>query len=129
MERFEEAALLFDEIYDFLFRNYLSVDPDALSEVNKMRTGVESYFVAFGLENGGQCVRTGAFAVGSGNMDGQETGVGMAEVLVQSLCRTQSFFIGGSTDVLEDGGAIEEICYGFLIGHGGLLTVMGDDRR
>ena len=127
MERFEEAALLFDEIYDFLFRNHLSVDPDALSEVNKMRTGVESYFVAFGLENGGQCVRTGAFAVGSGNMDGQETGVRMAEVFVQSLCRTQSFFIGGSTDVLEDGGAGKQVFYSFLVCHG-MGGVGGDGR-
>lgn len=52
MQRFEETALLLNEVDDALLGNHLSVDADTLAEVYEMGRGIETYLIAGLLEDG-----------------------------------------------------------------------------
>ena len=72
VERLEKAALARHEIGHVFLRYRLSVYPYAFAEVDQMRRCVQSDTQSRGLEDGGQRVRTRAFAVRSGYVDGAE---------------------------------------------------------
>lgn len=70
------------------------------------------------LQNRGDGVGTGAFAVCACYMDGLETAVGMSEMLVQDVGCPEAFLVCSGTILLEQWCRIEKIFYCFLIVHG-----------
>ncbi len=64
----------------YCFRNAFAVHSDPFSEIYQMGRGVESYLVTLALKDGSKGMGAGAFAVGSGYMDGLVLLMRMTEV-------------------------------------------------
>ena len=89
-----------DEVDDFLLGNHLTVDADALAEVDEVGRGVEAHLVACFLQDGGEEVGDGAFAVGAGHVDGAELALGVAEGLHHVNGGLDVGLIGSSADAV-----------------------------
>ena len=117
MEWFEEASVLLYEVDDILLRNAFAVNSDALSEIYEMRGGVETYLVSLTLQDGGDGMRAGTLAIGSGNMDGLVLTMGMFEVFVQGMGGLKAWLICFGSNLFEHWGAVEKVFRCLLIIH------------
>ena len=88
--KFEERRLAVAVVYGLdrfpggnhgIVGNGLAVDADALVEPDQVRRGVKADAVPGLLQDGGQGRRDGTLAVGSGNVDGREGVLRIAEAL------------------------------------------------
>ena len=79
---------------------HLAVNADAFAEVHQMRRGVQPDPVTGLLQHGGQHVRHGAFAVGSGNVDGLVRLLRIAQCVEQADGVGQSRLVGLPADVV-----------------------------
>ena len=95
----------------------LAVYSDALVEVDQVRRRVESHLVAAYLKNGGQGMRHRPLAVGTSNMDGLEAALGVAQVFVDSLHRSQSGLVARLSLTFVVGCLVEQVFAGLFVGH------------
>ena len=114
---FKELLVFFDEADHFVLGYHFAADADALAEVDEVGRGVETHFVAGLLQDGGEEVRHGAFAVGAGDVDGAEAALGMAEVVHHCLGVDEVGLIGCCTDAVVGRQSVEQIVKGFFVGH------------
>ena len=117
MEGFEEASILLYEVDDILLRNAFAVNSDALSEIYEMRGGVETYLVSLTLQDGGDGMRAGTLAIGSGNMDGLVLAMGMSEVFVQGMGGLKAWLVCFGSNLFEHWGAVKKVFCCLLIIH------------
>ena len=117
MKRLEEGTVLFYEVNDILLRNAFSVHSDTFSEIYQMGRSVESHLVTLALENGSKGMGAGAFAVGSGYVNGLVLLMRVTKVFIQGECRLQTWLVSLRSDFLKDRSTVEEIFCCFLIIH------------
>lgn len=101
--------MLLNKLRDTLAGYHGAVDAYAFTEVNKVGRGVETDLVARLAEDGGQEMGDGAFAIGSGNMDGAEATLGVAEVLHEGDCVGDVGLVGCLAYAMVHGQAVEEV--------------------
>ena len=106
-----------DKVDNSLLGYHLAVDADTFAEVDEVGRGVEAHLVASFLEDGGEEVGDGAFAVGAGDMDGLEFALGVAEGGHHVDGGLYIGLIGGSADAVIHRQLREHEVYSLLIGH------------
>ena len=117
MEVGEKPAVGLDKVHDGLLRNHVAVDADALAEVDKVRRGVEADLVARLLQDGGEEVADGAFAVGAGHMYASELALRVAEGGHEVDGGLYVCLIGSSADALVHRQLCKHEVKCLLIGH------------
>ena len=106
-----------DKVDDRTLGYHLAIDSDTLAEVDEVGRGVEAHFVAGFLEDGGEKMGDGAFAVGAGDMDAAEAALGVAEGGHEVEGGLDVGLVSGSADAVVHGQLGEHVIYCFLIGH------------
>jgi hypothetical protein len=124
MEGLEECPMVLYEIDDIFLSYGDTIYPDALTEIDEVRRGVEPYLIACRLENSCNGVRTRTLAIGACHVDGLELAVRVSEVCVQLVSVVESFLVSVLAHVLEEGSAVEQVCDSFLVGHSGYGMVL-----
>ena len=106
-----------DEIDHRILGYHLAVDADTLAEVDEVGRSVEAHLEACLLEDGGEEMGDGAFAVGAGDMDGAELALGVAEGGHHIDGGLDIGLIGGSADAVVHRQLREHEVESFLVGH------------
>ncbi len=112
-----------EERGDGRFRYHPAVHADALSEVVQVGGGVESGAIAGRLQDRGQHVGHGTFAVGAGYVDGEVVALGLAHGAAHRSDCFQTALVGGAACGLERNEISVEKIDGFLVGHGVVVYV------
>ena len=72
VQRLEKVTFFFYKVHYILFGYGRAVYTDAFTEIHQVGRGVKAHAVSRLLQYGSQCMGTGAFAVGSGDVDREE---------------------------------------------------------
>ena len=92
---------LFAPIDDILLFDGFAIDAYALAEINKMGRRKKPHAIAGSLQDGGQQMGCGTFAVGPGNVDGAIVSMWMAQEVVHGFAAFESGLIGMGSLTLE----------------------------
>ena len=103
---------------DLLLRYHLAVYANALPEIVQLGRGVESRPVPRRLQDGGQHVGHGAFAVGACDVDGEVVALGVSHGAAHPRDGFQTALVCGTACSLERNEISVEEIEGLLIGHG-----------
>ena len=93
--RFDHLVVIFvDEVHDLLLGDHLAVDPDPFAEIQQMGRRIEPCAVTGLLQDRGEQMRHGAFAVGARHMDREEVALRIAHRLAERGDAFQAGFVG-----------------------------------
>ena len=106
VKRFEECAVLFYKVDDKFLAYRSAVYADTFTEIDQMRRSIKSGFIACSLQNGGLCMRTRSFLVGSCRGERMEFAVRVMEVVIQCIRVVQSLFVSIFAHLLKQRGTI-----------------------
>ena len=106
MKGLEKIAVLLYKTDHKIFAATFTVYLYPFAEIHQMGRGVEAYFVAGGLKDGGYGVRHRPLAVGAAYMDGGVAAVRVTQMLVKGKTGAKALFICTNPDLFKDRGAV-----------------------